>query len=63
MKKLICFLLLTAATAFASNEEKVLHIFGPSYAENTKNSNFWYYKLNAKDDITEEDIFQAKYGE
>lgn len=31
MKKLICFLLLTAATAFASNEEKVLHIFGPSY--------------------------------
>ncbi|MBR6462129.1 hypothetical protein IKS73_03205 [bacterium] len=33
------------------------------YAENTKNSNYWYYKLNAKDDITEEDIFQAKYGE
>ena len=33
------------------------------YSENAKNSNYWYYKLNAKDDITEEDIFQAKYGE
>lgn len=31
MKKIICFLLLTAATVFASNEGKVLHIFGPSY--------------------------------
>lgn len=31
MKKLIYFLLLMVATAFASNEEKVLHVFGPSY--------------------------------
>lgn len=33
------------------------------YAENSKNSNYWYYKISAKEDITEDDISQAKYGE
>lgn len=24
---------------------------------------YWYYKINAKEDVTEEDVFQAKYGD
>ena len=33
------------------------------YTTNSFNNYYWYYKVNAKEDISEEDIFQAKYGD
>lgn len=32
------------------------------YTTNSFNNYYWYYKINSKEDISEEDIFQAKYG-
>ena len=33
------------------------------YTTNSFNNYYWYYKINSKEDISEEDIFQAKYGD
>ena len=33
------------------------------YTTNSFNNYYWYYKINTKEDISEEDIFQAKYGD
>ena len=33
------------------------------YTTNSFNNYYWYYKINSKEDVSEEDIFQAKYGD
>lgn len=33
------------------------------YTTNSFSNYYWYYKIYAKENITEEDIFQAKYGD
>lgn len=47
--------------ALIENDAKNGNFKEQFYTTNSFNNYYWYYKINSKEDVSEEDIFQAKY--